>query len=59
MGLCNMTTPIYKTYKLPLPVDEVYAAWVSSETVISRATAMYINPVVGGHYRLIIDCKTI
>jgi uncharacterized protein YndB with AHSA1/START domain len=41
-----------KRYELPFPPERVYAAWVSSDTVIPPATAMDINPVVGGHYRL-------
>lgn len=45
---------IEKTYKLPFPVDRVYSAWVSSNTVIPPATSMDINPVVGGHYRLLM-----
>ena len=47
--------PVKKCYQLPFPIDVVYAAWVSPETVVSPATAMDIDPVVGGHYRLIID----
>ena len=43
---------IEKSYELPFSTDVVYAAWVSSETVIPPATAMDIDPVVGGHYRL-------
>lgn len=46
---------IKKTYHLPFPVERVYEAWISSRTVIAPATAMDINPVVGGHYRLIMD----
>lgn len=46
---------IKKTYQLPFPVERVYEAWISSRTVIAPATAMDINPVVGGHYRLIMD----
>ena len=45
---------IEKTYQLPFPPKQVYDAWVSSETVIAPATAMDINPVIGGHYRLIM-----
>ncbi len=41
-------------YELPFPRERVYAAWVSSDTVIPPATGMDINPVVGGHYRLIM-----
>jgi len=44
-----------KEYELAFPVDTVYRAWVSSETVIEPATAMDINPVVGGHYRLMME----
>ena len=46
---------IEKSYDLPFPPERVYAAWVSSDTVISPATGMDIDPVVGGHYRLIMD----
>lgn len=46
---------IEKTYDLTFDVPRVYQAWVSSDTVIPPATAMDINPVVGGHYRLIMD----
>lgn len=46
---------IIKTYQLPYSIDEVYNAWVSSDTVIPPATAMDIIPEVGGHYRLIIE----
>jgi uncharacterized protein YndB with AHSA1/START domain len=45
---------INKTYQVPFSVDRVYAAWVSSNTVIAPATAMDILPEVGGHYRLIM-----
>jgi uncharacterized protein YndB with AHSA1/START domain len=43
---------IEKQYELPFPPGQVYAAWVSSDTVIPPATKMDIGPVVGGHYRL-------
>ncbi len=46
---------IEKNYELPYPPDVVYAAWVSSDTVIPPATAMDIDPVIGGHYRLIME----
>lgn len=46
---------IKKEYFIPFPLDRVYSAWVASETVVEPATAMDINPVVGGHYRLIIE----
>ncbi|MBT8078683.1 MAG: SRPBCC domain-containing protein [Gammaproteobacteria bacterium] len=45
---------IQKRFHIPFPPDDVYAAWVSSDTVIPPATAMDINPVVGGHYILIM-----
>ncbi len=44
-----------KTYHMPFPVGRVYAAWVSSNTVIAPATRMDINPVEGGHYRLFME----
>ena len=43
---------IEKNYELPFSPNVVYAAWISSDTVIPPATAMDIDPVVGGHYRL-------
>jgi uncharacterized protein YndB with AHSA1/START domain len=46
---------IQKTYQLAFPPERVFTAWVSSNTVIAPATAMDINPVVGGHYRLIME----
>ena len=45
---------IEKDVELPFPPAAVYAAWVSSDTVIPPATAMDIDPVVGGHYRLLV-----
>lgn len=50
-----MLSAIEKSKILPFPASDVYAAWVSSETVIPPATDMDIDPKVGGHYRLIID----
>lgn len=46
---------ILKTFKLPFSRETVYAAWVSSDTVIPPATSMEINPVKGGHYRLLMQ----
>ena len=46
---------IDKTYQLPFPAQRVYAAWVSSKTVVPPATGMDIHPVVDGHYRLIME----
>ena len=46
---------IEKHYEIAYPPKTVYAAWVSSNTVISPATSMDILPEVGGHYRLIME----
>jgi uncharacterized protein YndB with AHSA1/START domain len=46
---------INKHYELPFPVETVYAAWVSSDTIIPPATGMDVLPEVGGHYRLIME----
>lgn len=46
---------IHKSYSLPFPLAQVYAAWVSSETVIAPATRMEVQPEVGGAYRLFIE----
>lgn len=43
---------IDKSYRIGFPRADVYAAWVSSETIIAPATAMDVLPEVGGHYRL-------
>ena len=48
----EQTMKIEKHYEFPFPPEMVYAAWISSDTVIPPATAMDIDPVVGGHYRL-------
>lgn len=45
---------IRQSYDVLFAPAEIFAAWVSSATVISPATAMDIEPVVGGHYRLIM-----
>ena len=50
-----MPANIVKDYKLNFPRTRVYAAWVSSKTIIAPATDMDVNPVVGGHYRLIME----
>lgn len=46
---------IRASYTVPFPVQTVYRAWVSSDTVIAPATAMDVLPEVGGHYRLIMQ----
>ena len=43
------------TYEVPHSAEEVYQAWISSDTVIAPATAMDIVAEVGGHYRLIME----
>lgn len=43
---------ITSNWVLPFTQAEVYAAWVSNDTVIPPATRMDIKPEVGGHYRL-------
>ncbi|WP_164726807.1 SRPBCC family protein [Shimia sediminis] len=43
---------IRKSYKIPAPVATVYAAWVSSQTVIPPAIRMNVEPRVGGRYQL-------
>lgn len=49
-----MALQFEKQYELPYSCSRVYSAWISSDTVIPPATAMDIDPVVGGHYRLIM-----
>ena len=49
---------IDSTWFLPFPPERVYAAWVSSDTVIPPATKMDIKPEVGGHYRLFAQNDT-
>jgi uncharacterized protein YndB with AHSA1/START domain len=46
---------IEKSYNLPFPRNQVFAAWISSETVISPATRMNVDPRVGGHYKLFME----
>ena len=46
---------IDKTWLLPVPRARLYAAWVSSDTVIPPATRMDVQPEVGGHYRLFVE----
>ena len=41
-----------KSYIFPFPVELVYAAWVSSDTVIPPASRMEIDATPGGIYRL-------
>ena len=45
---------ILKRYQIPYSPQIVYEAWVSSDTVIPPATAMDIDPVIGGHIVLIM-----
>ena len=46
---------LQKHYTIAYPVEQVYAAWISSNTVIAPATRMRIAPEVGGHYELYMD----
>ncbi len=41
-----------KEFEVPFPREQVYAAWVSSETIIPPAVAMKVEPEVGGIYQL-------
>ena len=45
---------IEKTYVIAHPLNRVFAAWVSEQTVIPPAARMEIEPRVGGAYRLIM-----
>ncbi len=46
---------IAKSIEMPFAAEVVYQTWVSSDTVIPPATSMDINPVRGGHYRLLME----
>lgn len=46
---------VEKSYWIPYMRGMVYAAWVSSSTIIAPATSMRVSAVVGGHYTLHID----
>ena len=46
---------IDKSYELPFPLSTVYAAWVSSETVIAPADRMNVEPTPGGAYELFME----
>ncbi len=46
---------IHKIYHLPCDVRTVFAAWVSSETVIAPAAKMYVEPRIGGAYQLFMN----
>ncbi|WP_299356132.1 SRPBCC domain-containing protein [uncultured Shimia sp.] len=41
-----------KSYVVPAKPADVYAAWVSSDTVIAPAKRMFVEPVIGGAYQL-------
>lgn len=43
---------IEKTYDIPIETSVVYAAWISSKTVIAPAVKMRVSPKVGGAYQL-------
>ena len=44
-----------KTYEIPFPTATVYAAWMSSDTVIAPAKRMRVVPKVGGAYQLFMQ----
>ncbi|MEP2532254.1 SRPBCC domain-containing protein [Shimia sp.] len=46
---------IKKSYTLPFPVDQVFAAWISSDTVIAPASRMLVEPAPGGRYQLFME----
>lgn len=46
---------ISKRYETPHSREQVYAAWVSSDSVVPPATSMLVEPWVGGHYRFFCD----
>ena len=46
---------IRATYTVPFSQDQVYQAWISSDTVIPPATGMDILAEIGGHYRLLMQ----
>lgn len=48
-------TTIKKSYFLPHPAEQIYAAWISSQTVIAPAERMHIEPLVGGRYQLFME----
>lgn len=41
-------------YTLAAPVEAVFSAWVSNETVIAPVTRVDIDPVVGGRFDLYV-----
>ena len=45
---------IEKRYTLACSCETLFQTWIDNDTVIPPATRMDINPVVGGHYRLIM-----
>lgn len=46
---------IEKNYTLPFAPERIYAAWISSDTVIAPARRMHIEPVIDGLYQLFMD----
>ncbi len=48
---------IHKIYHLPNDVRTVFAAWVSSDTVIAPAAKMYVEPRIGGAYHLFMNAE--
>ena len=45
---------VHKRYELPFPRGRVFAAWLSTDSVVAPVTKIDIEPQVGGHYRLTV-----
>jgi len=43
---------ISKSYTLPYAVDLVFSAWISNDFPVSPVTEIYVEPKVGGIFRL-------
>lgn len=43
------------SHEIEAAVRQVYEVWVSSDTVIPPATAMEVDPRVGGAYRFVVE----
>lgn len=46
---------IEKQYRLCAPLENVYSAWIASDTVIAPAKRLHIEPRVGGVFELYLD----
>lgn len=43
---------IIKSYETTLPVEKIFQAWISEDSVVPPVTKIFSNPVVGGEYIL-------